>query len=41
MRLTKSFFKREAIFTVLFEIVIPVLGLLLVLIAYLWRWASR
>ncbi len=41
MRLTKSFFKREAIFTVLFEIVIPLLGLLLVLIAYLWRWASR
>ncbi len=41
MRLTKSFFKREAIFTMLFEIVFPVLSLLVVLILYLWRWLTR
>lgn len=41
MRQTKSFFKREAIFTMLFQIVLPILGLFFVLLAYLWRWASR
>ena len=41
MRLTKSFFKRDAIFTVLFEIAMPILGLLVVLILYLWRSVSR
>ena len=41
MRLTKSFFKREAIFTMLFEIVIPIMSLILILIMYLWRWLSR
>jgi ABC-type uncharacterized transport system involved in gliding motility auxiliary subunit len=41
MRTEKSFFKREAVFTVLFQIVLPLLGLLFVLVIYLWRWASR
>lgn len=41
MRLTKSFFKREAIFIMLFETVIPIVSLLLILIMYLWRWLSR
>ena len=41
MRTEKSFFKREAVFTVLFQIVLPVLGFLLILCIYLWRWASR
>lgn len=41
MRAAKSFFKREAIFILLFQIAIPVLSLLFFLIAYLWRWASR
>jgi len=35
MRLTKSFFKREAIFTMLFEVAFPVLSLLIVLMLYL------
>jgi len=41
MRQSKSFFKREAIFTVLFEIVMPILSLFVILIIYLWRWLSR
>jgi hypothetical protein len=41
MRLTKSFFKREAIFTMLFEIALPVLSLLVILILYLVRWLAR
>jgi hypothetical protein len=41
MRLTKSFFKREAIFTMLFEIALPILGGLVVLIIYLLRWLAR
>jgi ABC-type uncharacterized transport system involved in gliding motility auxiliary subunit len=41
MRDSKSFFKREAIFTMLFQIVLPSLGLLFVLIIYLWRWLSH
>lgn len=41
MRLTKSFFKREAIFTMLFEFVFPILGGLVILLIYLWRWLAR
>ena len=41
MRLAKSFFKREAIYTMLFEIALPIMGGLVVLIIYLWRWLSR
>lgn len=37
----KSFFKREAIFTMLFEIAMPILSLFVILIIYLWRWLSR
>jgi len=41
MRVTKSFFKREAIFTLLLQVGLPVLGLLLVLIIMvLRRWLS-
>lgn len=41
MRVTKSFFKREAIATLLFQIALPVLGLLLMLIIMaLRRWLS-
>ena len=38
---TKSFFKREAIFTLLFQLALPALGLLFVLIALLWRMLTR
>ena len=41
MRLTKSFFKREAIFTLLFQPVLPIFGLLVVLLIYLWRSLAR
>lgn len=41
MNETKSFFKREAIFTIVSQIVLPILGLLVVLILYLWRYLSR
>ena len=41
MQPAKSFFKREAVFTLLFQLGIPVLSLLFFLVFYLWRWASR
>ena len=41
MRVTKSFFKREAIFTMLFEIAMPIVSLFVILMIYLWRWLSR
>ena len=41
MRQMNSFFKREAIFTLLFQIVLPILGLLLGLIIYIWRSFTR
>ena len=41
MSAPKSFFKSEAVFTMLFQIVIPVLSLLFVAILYLWRWLLR
>ncbi|HEX8775712.1 MAG TPA: hypothetical protein VF735_19225 [Pyrinomonadaceae bacterium] len=37
MRATKSFFKREAIFTLLFQVAFPVLGLLFLLIMLVLR----
>ena len=37
MRPTKSFFKREAIFTLIFQVALPVLGLLFVLIVLMLR----
>jgi hypothetical protein len=41
MSAPKSFFKSEAIFTMLFQIAMPVLGLLLVAIILFWRWLNR
>jgi hypothetical protein len=41
MRTENSFFKREAIFTVVSQIVLPVLCFLLILFTYLWRYLSR
>jgi hypothetical protein len=38
MKSTKSFFKREAVFTAIFQAGLPLLGLLLVLITLFWRW---
>jgi hypothetical protein len=37
----KSFFKNEAVFTMLFQIAMPVLGLIFVAMVLLWRWLSR
>ncbi|HEX8143290.1 MAG TPA: hypothetical protein VF553_11885 [Pyrinomonadaceae bacterium] len=36
-----SFFKREAIFTLLLQIGFPAVGLLFVLVVMWWRWLSR
>jgi hypothetical protein len=41
MRTEKSFFKREAIFTIVSQIVLPIVGFLFILIVYLWRYLSR
>lgn len=48
MRQTKSFFKSEAAFfkreaavTMLFNLALPVAGLLLMLIIICWRWLAR
>jgi len=41
MSTPKSFFKSEAIFTMLFQIAMPVLGLIFVATVLLWRWLSR
>jgi len=48
MRRTKSFFKSEAAFfkreaaaTMLFNLALPVLGLLFILIIMCWRWLAR
>jgi hypothetical protein len=38
---SKSFFKREAVITMLFQIALPALGLLFVLVMLLGRWLSR
>jgi hypothetical protein len=41
MSAPKSFFKNEAIFTMLFQIAMPLLGLIFVAIVLFWRWLSR
>jgi hypothetical protein len=41
MKQPKSFFKREAVFTMLFEIAMPVVSLFVILFIYLWRWLTR
>ncbi|HEX8138802.1 MAG TPA: hypothetical protein VF544_14640 [Pyrinomonadaceae bacterium] len=41
MKHTKSFFKREATATMLFNLALPVAGLLFILIIMCWRWLAR
>jgi hypothetical protein len=41
MKQTKSFFKTEALATMLFNLALPVTGLLLILALICWRWLAR
>ena len=41
MKRTKSFFKREAAATMLFNLALPAVGLLFILIIMCWRWLAR